>query len=67
MATESIITANPNAIPKTAIETIGCEIPFLTDLSEKMRLAIKSSVFNTKFLSVFTNVHNVFYENNIPS
>lgn len=45
MATERIITARPNAIPITAMVTIGCDIPFFTDLSEKIRRAIKSSVF----------------------
>ena len=47
MATESIMTKRPKAIPKTANETIDSEnfreVPF----AKKMRRAIKSSVFSS--------------------
>jgi len=44
MATETSITANPKAMLKMAIRTIGREK--LSLFPERMRRAIKSSVFN---------------------
>ena len=45
-ATERIITNNPNAIPKTAKETIDSENFLEVPLAKKIRRAMNSSVLN---------------------
>jgi len=51
MATDTIITASPRAIPTMAMEMMGREIFFSSELSEYKRLAIYSSVFNLMSVS----------------